>query len=99
MVITVIIILHYIKKLIFKKTVLLRLRESQNVTASCDCQPYPKYRGIRSKKYFTDNRNTIHGFRDSVLVLKIHGCYLDTQKFEQLSIPIQVIEGDCSVLM
>ena len=41
-----------------------------------------------AKNYFTDHRtpNTIHGFRDSFEVLKIHGCYQDLQKFEQLSI-------------
>ena len=51
--------------------------------------------------YFTDHRtaHTIHGFRDSVPALKIHGCYQDKQKLEQLSIPIQAIQGDCSVLM
>ena len=46
--------------------------------------------GFGAKNYFTNHRtdNTIHGFRDSVPVLKIHSCYYDTQKFEQLSIPI-----------
>ena len=31
---------------------------------------------------FTDHQTsfTIHGFRDYVTVLKIHGCYQDTQK-------------------
>ena len=42
-----------------------------------------------AKKYFTDHRttSTIHVFKDLVPVLKILGCYYDTQKFEQLSIP------------
>ena len=46
-----------------------------------------------AKNYFTDHRtaNTIQGFTDSVPVLKIHDCYQDKQKFEQHSIPIQVI--------
>ena len=54
-----------------------------------------------AKNYFTDHPtfNTIHSFRDSFSVLKIHGCYQDTQKFEQLSIPIQVIRGQNGVLM
>ena len=56
-----------------------------------------------AKNYFTDHRaaNTIHGFRDSVPVLKIHGCYKNTQKSEQLSIlvSIQAIQGNYSVLM
>ena len=41
----------------------------------------------------------MHSFRDSVPVLKIHGFYQDTQKFQQLFIPIQTIEGDYNVLM
>ena len=48
---------------------------------------------IRNIGKFTDHRtsNTFQGFTDSVPVLKIHGCYQDQQKFEQHSIPIQVI--------
>ena len=63
-----------------KMLLLLRLRETQNalqlpVFFLFFCQPYPEFRG--AKNYFTDNRtaNTIHGFRDSVPILKIHGCY------------------------
>ena len=43
-----------------------------------------------AKNYFTDHRtaNTMHGFIDSFLVLKIHDCYQDSQKFEQLSIQV-----------
>ena len=38
--------------------------------------------GFAAKNYFTDHRiaNTIHSFRDSVPVLKIHSCYQDTQE-------------------
>ena len=43
------------------------------------------------KNYITDQRtaNTICSFRDSLPVLKKHDCYLDTQKIEQHSIPIE----------
>ena len=46
-----------------------------------------------AKNYFTGHQtaNTIHGFRDSILVLKIHDHYKDTQKFEQHSILTQAI--------
>ena len=84
---------------------LLRLRGTHNalqlpvfcfffIFFSFFCQPYPEYRGIRSKKLFTDHgkANTIHDFRDSFQVLKIHGCYQNSQKFEQLS--IQAIRGN-----
>ena len=66
---------------------LLRLRERHNPLQlpvffsfsyfSFFCQPYPEYGAIRSKNYFTDHRtaHTIHGFRDSVLVLKIESRY------------------------
>ena len=54
-----------------------------------------------AKNYFTDHRtaNTIHGFRDSFLVLKILGCYQVMQKFEQVSIPIQAMQYNYNVLM
>ena len=41
-----------------------------------------------AKNYFTDHEtaNTMHGFIDLFMVLKIHDCYQDLQKFEQLSI-------------
>ena len=47
-----------------------------------------------AKNYFTDHQtaNIIHSFRDSFQALKIHGCYWDSQKFEQRS--IQAIRGD-----
>ena len=35
-----------------------------------------------SFKFFLKN-TTIHGFRDSVQVLILHGCYYDTKNFEQ----------------
>ena len=41
----------------------------------------------------------VHGLRDSVSILKVYGCYKDTQKFEQRFIPVQAIQGDYSVLM
>ena len=49
-------------------------------------------------KFGAKTANTIDCFRESVPVLKIHGCYQDTQKFEQPSIPIQAIQGENSVL-
>ena len=32
--------------------------------------------------------------KDSVLILKIHGCYQDTQKFDQPCISIQAIQDE-----
>ena len=54
-----------------------------------------------AKNYYTDHwtANIIHGFRDSVPVLKIHAYYYDMLEFEQLSIPTQVLQGKDSVLM
>ena len=54
-----------------------------------------------AKSYFTDHRrgNALHGFLDSFPVYKIYDCYQVTQKSGQLSIPIQAIQGDYSVLM
>ena len=63
-------------------TFLFGLRETQNALQLTVLlllvTLYPEYRGIRrAKNYFIDHRtaNTIHGFRDSVPVLKIQGCY------------------------
>ena len=52
--------------------------------------------GFGAKNYFTDHRtaNAIRSLMDSVPVLKIHGCYKDTQKFEQFSILTQAIQGE-----
>ena len=71
-------------------------------SSSCDSASLIRNTGeFGAKSYFTDYRtaNTINGFRDSSPVLKIHGCYQKTQRFEQRSIAIQVIQGTCSVLM
>ena len=58
---------------------------------------------LGQKTILQTTERLIYSFRDSVPVLKIHGCYLNTQKFQQLSfafsIPIQPIQGQKSVLM
>ena len=85
---------------LFRKSIfLLRLRET---ICNCLCSSSPSscfsamlIRSIGefgAKNYFTDHRtaNAMHSFRDSVPLLKMHGFYQDAQKFEQLSIPIQV---------
>ena len=50
---------------------------------------------LGAKNYFTNHgtAKTKHGFWDSFPVLKIHSYSQDMQKFEQPSIPIQVIQG------
>ena len=71
-------------------------------SSSCDSASLVQNIGeFGAKSYFTDHRtaNTINRFRYSFPVLKIHGCYKDTQKFEQLSIPIQAIKGNHSVVI
>ena len=71
-------------------------------SSSCDSATLIRNIGVfGAKSYFTDHgtANTIHGFRGSFPVLKKHGCYQETQRFEQLSIPIQAIQGNYSVLM
>ena len=48
---------------------------------------------FEAKNNFTDHQtaNIIYGFRNLVPVLKIHDCYLDTQKSEQHFLPVQAI--------
>ena len=48
---------------------------------------------FEAKNYFNDHQtpNTIKGFINSFPILKIHDRYWDTQKFEQLFIPIKAI--------
>ena len=81
----------------------MRLRETRNALHCLCSSSSPSPRDFASvirnigkfvaKNYFTDHRtaNTIDGFRDSVPVLKIHGCNCDTQKSEQLFFPIQAM--------
>ena len=69
---------------------------------SCGSASLPwNIREFGAKCFLTDHEtaNSMDGFRDSFLVLKIHGCYQNTKKLEQLSISIQAIQGNCSVLM
>ena len=73
-------------------------------SSSSSCDSASLIRNIEefgAKSYFTDHRTAkaIHGFRYSFPVLKIHGCYQDTQKSEQLLIPVQVIQGNYRMLM
>ena len=41
----------------------------------------------------------IHDFGDSVPIHKMDGCYSIRKNYDQLFIPIQAIQSDCSVLM
>ena len=68
-----------------------------NCLCSSSCFSASRIRNIGEfgvKNNFTDHRtaNTIYVFRDSFSVLKIHGCYQNSQKFEQLS--IQAMQGE-----
>ena len=63
-------------------------------TSCCFCGSTLRNIGkLRAKSYFADHEraNTIHGFTDSVPILKIYNCYQDMQTFEQLSISTQAI--------
>ena len=69
-----------------------------NCWSSSSCVSASLMRNIgefRAKHYFTGNRTaiTMNRFRDSIPVLKIHGCYKD-QKFRTAFHPIQAIQGD-----